>query len=158
MMNQNIDPESPCPCCSSKTYSHCCQPLHLGVKAALSPEQLMRSRFCAFYLGHFPYLIDTHHKNYLSGLTQQALSDGPQPNWLTLDIISFSELGHQGKVSFQAWFLDDNKLDAIHECSDFIKEDGRWYYTEGLQQDPVYPKRNALCVCGSGKKFKQCCL
>ncbi|MFT5789107.1 MAG: SEC-C motif-containing protein [Shewanella sp.] len=157
-MNLNTDPTVHCPCGSSKAYSRCCQPLHLGVTAALSPEQLMRSRFCAFYLGLFTYLIDTHHKNYLFDLTLQALSDGPQPNWLTLEVISSTETGNQGTVTFQAWFQDNNKLDAIHECSDFIKENGRWYYTEGVQHDPVYPKRNSLCVCGSSKKFKQCCL
>lgn len=158
MIKNNIKPKNLCPCCSDKTYHQCCQPLHLGSKTALSPEQLMRSRFCAFYLGLFTYLIDTHHKNYLFALTQEELCNSPQPNWLSLDVISFSEKGNQGTVTFQAWFLDNNKLDAIHECSDFIKVDGRWYYTEGLQQDPVYPKRNALCVCGSGKKFKQCCI
>ncbi|QQX82545.1 SEC-C domain-containing protein [Shewanella sp. KX20019] len=154
-----MDPTRPCPCCSLKTYNDCCQPLHLGVKA-LNPEQLMRSRFSAFYLGLFAYLIDTHHKNYLFDLTQQTLSDGPQPHWLTLDVISSNVIGDQGTVTFQAWFRDNksNALDAIHEYSNFIKENGRWYYTDGVQKDPVYPKRNALCVCGSSKKFKQCCL
>jgi len=157
-MNPNIDPTSSCPCSSNNTYSHCCQPLHLGVKAALSPEQLMRSRFCAFYLGLFAYLIDTHHKSYLFDLTLQNLTAGPHPHWLTLEVISFSEMGNQGKVTFQAWFRDNDTLNAIHECSNFIKENGCWYYTEGVQKDPVYPKRNALCVCGSSRKFKQCCL
>ena len=158
MTNPNNDPATECPCCSGTNYKNCCEPLHLEKAIASSPEQLMRSRFCAFYLGLFDYLIETQHKQYLCGLTSELLSEGPQPNWLCLEVIDSSVLDLQGKVTFQAWFKDNSKLDAIHESSDFIKENGRWYYTEGVQHSPVYPKRNEPCICGSKKKFKQCCL
>ena len=118
----------------------------------------MRSRFCAFYLGKFNYLIDTHHHSHLNGLTLEDLCEGQQPHWLALEVITSAEKGLTGSVTFQAWYKTDNKLDAIHESSDFIKEDGRWYYTEGQQHLAIFPKRNAPCVCGSQKKFKQCCL
>lgn len=158
MTNPNNDPVTECPCCSGNDYKHCCEPLHLKKVKASNPEQLMRSRFTAFYLGLFDYLIETHHQQHLCGLTAQVLSEGTQPNWLSLEVISSSESSLRGKVTFQAWFKDNNQLDAIHESSDFIKENGSWYYTEGVQHNPIYPKRNELCVCGSKKKFKQCCL
>lgn len=158
MTNPNNNPATDCPCCSGKNYKNCCEPLHLKKLKASDSEQLMRSRFTAFYFGIFDYLIETHHQEYLRGLTAQLLSEGAQPNWISLEVISASELAQQGKVTFQAWFKDNNQLDAIHESSDFILENGNWYYTEGVQHSPVYPKRNELCVCGSKKKFKQCCL
>ncbi|WOT06686.1 YchJ family protein [Shewanella youngdeokensis] len=158
-MTRNLnDPNHPCPCCSTKLFKDCCQPLHLGEIFAQSPAQLMRSRFSAFYMENYEYLISTHHVDYLCGLTEQTLRDSPSPQWLTLEVLSESESKNQGHVCFQAWFRADGELDAIHECSDFIKQGGQWYYTEGKQKAAVFPKRNEPCVCGSNKKFKQCCL
>ena len=37
-----------CPCGAGASYLTCCAPLHLGQRAAASPEQLMRSRYSAF--------------------------------------------------------------------------------------------------------------
>ncbi|MCF1613211.1 SEC-C domain-containing protein, partial [Serratia marcescens] len=30
----------------------------------------------------------------------------------------------------------------------------RWYYIDGTKPQPG---RNAMCPCGSGKKYKKCC-
>lgn len=157
MTNPNIDPQSLCPCCSKRTYKDCCQEFHLLKQLPQTPEQLMRSRFCAFYLAQYPYLIATHHPAYLNGLAEADLAKEPLPDWLSLDVITSSEKGLAGTVTFQAWYRLDNEIDAIHECSSFVKLDGRWLYTEGVQKSAVFPKRNGLCVCLSGKKFKQCC-
>ncbi|ABV87663.1 YchJ family protein [Shewanella pealeana] len=157
MTNHNIEAESLCPCCSGLSYQSCCQPFHLKTQIAQNPEQLMRSRFSAFYLNKFAYLIETHHPDFLNGLTEQNLAQEPLPDWLGLEVKSASEDGNQGRVTFQAWYQLDNELDAIHECSDFIKLEGKWFYTKGEQKAAVFPKRNDKCVCNSGKKFKQCC-
>lgn len=157
MTNLNFDANSPCPCCSGLTYQDCCQPLHLKLQVAQTPEQLMRSRFCGFYLKNYRYLIDTHHSDFLNGLNEQALAQEPLPQWLGLDLLSSEQNGDSGQVSFQAWYKLDNQLDAIHEISDFVKQDGCWFYTQGKQKAPTFPKRNDLCVCQSGRKFKQCC-
>ncbi|MGI9280290.1 MAG: SEC-C metal-binding domain-containing protein [Endozoicomonas sp.] len=58
----------------------------------------------------------------------------------------------------KAWFLnpDTDQEEAHHECSDFIKEQGRWYFIyPGIPAK--LPGRNAPCPCGSGKKYKKCC-
>ncbi|ABZ76506.1 conserved hypothetical protein [Shewanella halifaxensis HAW-EB4] len=157
MTNLNFAAESLCPCCSGATYQDCCQPLHLKIQIALTPEQLMRSRFSAFYLERYDYLIETHHLDYLNGLTAQNLAQEPLPQWLGLEVCSSHQDGNEGSVTFQAWYQLDNELDAIHECSDFIKQDEKWYYTQGEQKAAVFPKRNDKCICHSGKKFKQCC-
>lgn len=147
-----------CPCGSGAHYHTCCEPLHLNVRRADSPEQLMRSRYSAFYFEQFQYLINTHHPQYLGTLTVDDFGGEAQPKWLSLTVMSASNTMTTGKVTFQAWFEDAGKIDAIHECSDFIKEDNIWYYTQGVQYAPILPKRNVPCVCGSNKKFKQCCL
>ncbi|MBL4912041.1 YchJ family protein [Shewanella schlegeliana] len=157
MTNNKFSADSLCPCCSGANYQDCCQPLHQQKQIAQTPEQLMRSRFCAFFLKEYRYLIETHHSDHLDGLNEQALAQDPLPQWLSLDIISSEQDGDTGQVCFQAWYKLENELDAIHETSDFIKQDGRWFYTQGEQKTPILPKRNDKCVCHSGKKFKQCC-
>lgn len=147
-----------CPCCSSLPYAQCCEPLHMQQQQANSPLALMRSRYSAFVLALFDYLIDTHDANHRHDLTAADLAKPPHPHWLGLDIISHSSQGEKGQVTFKAWYRLDGQIDAIFECSDFILRDGRWYYTQGQQFDTALPGRNDPCICHSGKKFKQCCL
>ncbi len=117
----------------------------------------MRSRFCAFVYKEYNYLITTHHPEHLNGLTSDELAKGGETQWLSLEIISSSISNRGGQVKFQAWYDGDNGIDAIHELSDFVCEDGNWLYTKGEQYEAIFPKRNQKCICGSGKKFKQCC-
>ncbi|WP_411751462.1 SEC-C metal-binding domain-containing protein, partial [Serratia sp. (in: enterobacteria)] len=43
---------------------------------------------------------------------------------------------------------------AMHERSRFLRLEQRWYYIDGTKPQPG---RNAICPCGSGKKYKKCC-
>jgi len=48
----------------------------------------------------------------------------------------------------------------LHETSNFSVEDGKWRYHDGVLHDDcgkIKYGRNLPCVCGSNKKFKQCC-
>ena len=54
---------------------------------------------------------------------------------------------------------------VLHEKAEFAREDGAWIYTRPVREGPApvritAPKvgRNDPCPCGSGKKFKNCCL
>lgn len=157
------NPDTICPCGNTKddialSYTHCCKPFHKGLALPSTPEILMRSRYSAFVLKEYEYLIATHHSDYLNGLTAQALAQSEEPSWLSLDILSTRSRGQSGEVCFQAWYRDGGELDAIHECSAFECVDGRWFYTQGEQRAAILPKRNEPCVCNSGKKFKQCCM
>lgn len=136
-------------------YALCCQPYHEG-KLAQTPEQLMRSRYSAFVLKKHDYLIATHAPSYLNGLTASMLDSDNHSHWLGLTINSSQISGERGCVEFHAWYHQDG-LDAIHEVSQFIKQDGVWRYTTGKQLKTQLPKRNDPCICHSGKKFKQCC-
>lgn len=160
-INQPID--QPCPCGAQHNsaptcYQACCGRFHLSSERASSPEMLMRSRYTAFVINEYQYLLQTHHPDFLNGLTLEVLSDNPAVNWLSLDVLSSSMSENNGKVKFQAWYRDGDGIDAIHELSDFKRVNGIWLYTQGEQFPPIYPKRNDPCICHSGKKFKQCCL
>jgi SEC-C motif-containing protein len=159
-----------CPCGSQKRYQDCCQPLHLNLEQgsckAQTPEQLMRSRYSAFVLKNFDYILKTQHPDCVGDLTLASLNAGPHPDWLGLEVLHASQqeslidgmLHETGTVTFKAWYKQDGELDAIYECSQFIRQDGLWYYTQGQQMATKLPTRNDPCVCHSGKKFKHCCL
>ena len=54
---------------------------------------------------------------------------------------------------------------VLHEKAEFARHEGSWIYTRPLREGPApfkqaAPKvgRNDPCPCGSGKKYKHCCL
>ena len=117
----------------------------------------MRSRYCAYVLGETAYLRDTWHADFRPA---DLDADG-RIRWLGLVIIADSEQGDRASVEFEARFLRDGRVDALHEVSEFLRLDGRWLYTRGEQRPPGFkpwkPARNEPCPCGSGVKFKRCC-
>ncbi len=63
-------------------------------------------------------------------------------------------------VEFTAYYFENKSMYQLHETSNFIVEDGKWRYHDGeLHEDcgKIKYGRNLPCVCGSNKKFKQCC-
>jgi SEC-C motif-containing protein len=160
-MTIDLNPLCPCGQTTQKTpafYHVCCAPYHKAHSIPLTPEQLMRSRYSAFVMQEYMYLIQTHHPDYLNGLTVEMLAQSDQAQWLSLQVLSTKTDGNSGEVCFQAWYRDGDDIDAIHEYSQFLREDGKWLYTQGEMKAAVNPKRNDPCICNSGKKFKQCCL
>ncbi|TRY12223.1 YchJ family protein [Shewanella hanedai] len=152
-----------CPCGqinhnTAALYNDCCAPYHRADSLPQTPEQLMRSRYSAFVTKQHSYLIQTHHADHLNGLTTALLAENDETQWLSLQIISSKRQENTGEVCFQAWYRDTDDIDAIHECSQFVLENDKWFYTHGEMKEAVYPKRNEACVCNSGKKYKQCCL
>ena len=117
----------------------------------------MRSRYSAFALGENGYLWETWHADYRPG----DLDLDPGIRWLGLEILSFAESEDHAQVEFEARYLLDGRVDAIHELSDFVLAGDRWLYSRGEQLAPRFtpwkPARNEACPCGSGRKFKRCC-
>jgi len=64
-----------------------------------------------------------------------------------------------GSVDFTTRYIEGGQLSHLREKSEFLKEDNLWYYLRG-EADIKKSKleRNKPCPCGSGKKFKRCCL
>ncbi len=151
-----------CPCCSGASYQTCCEPSHLGEKPAGSPLSLMRSRYAAYALDNFEYVLDTYAHQQRLNLTVRDLADSAQGStWVKLDIHqSPPNHSNEGQVEFSAFYLVDSDLYEMRELSDFILEQGLWRYTSGhiITNSKIRTiKRNDACPCDSGKKYKKCC-
>ncbi len=147
---------SNCPCGQPQNYENCCQPLHLGKQVAADAATLMRSRFCAFVKQDIDYLINTLHPDQRRADDRQALQQTCQTTqWLGLKIIKTQSQGHQAEVEFVA-FYEDQPMGQLHEQSRFIYQDDQWFYVDGQFLPTVKLPRNEPCICGSGRKFKQC--
>ena len=157
-----------CPCGSGKALSECCGPLLASEQNADTAEQLMRSRYSAYVLNNDKYLASTWHPSMRSSDVDQ--NDQQKPDWQGLEILK-TVAGEpddtEGTVEFIARFKVNNRIGKLHERSRFIKEEGRWFYLDGEEQEATPPKtiirkekigRNEPCPCGSGKKYKRCCL
>lgn len=154
-----------CPCANTKddkpmAYSECCEPFHLGQKPT-SAEQLMRSRYSAFYLANGQYILDTHHRDFrdndsVDDYTQSAKAT----NWCRLEVLESQQFSDSATVEFKAYFISGDKLHSLHEISNFVLLEGQWLYTDGLYQPRSVSKiqRNDPCPCQSGVKAKKCCL
>ncbi|TPV59808.1 hypothetical protein FJ444_06500 [Aestuariibacter sp. GS-14] len=150
-----------CFCCSGQSYEHCCKPYHMGTHHAPTPEALMRSRYSAYCLQNWPYILNTYAEKTRSTLTEAMLAEhADEQTWLHLTIHARDGLGPE-QVDFSAYYAISKQCYVLHETSDFIKENGCWRYVTGLlHQDTgkLSTGRNDPCFCNSGKKYKQCCL
>ena len=146
-----------CPCQSGKNYDLCCGRFISHQTVAENAQQLMRSRFSAYALNKLDYLVESWHQDY----RPEYLQIDPGIKWLGLDIINYATQGDDATVEFEALLLVDQKVDAMHEKSQFVREQGRWLYATGEMMlpltKPFEPGRNTNCPCGSGLKFKRCC-
>jgi SEC-C motif-containing protein len=126
MLNQNTQI---CLCGSGINYSECCQLLHNG-SVAKNAESLMRSRYSAYVLGLYDYLARTWHASTLPNNLREKDADKTQ--WLGLKIKRFVELDEcHAEVEFVARYKIDGRAYRLHECSQFVCEEGRWLYING---------------------------
>jgi len=152
-------------CCrNSGNKSDMCCGLYLSGQALpKTPEQLMRSRYAAFFHKNIDYLIATRDPDYRQENDRQVLADTCNTTrWLGLVVMKIDEsqlaLG-VGYVEFAAFYDQkgtDRLHDQIHEKARFVNKDGRWVYCDGQLLPPVVWGRNQPCWCGSHKKFKKC--
>ena len=148
---------SQCPCGQGQ-YIDCCQPLHHGQIRAQSAEQLMRSRYSAFAKQQIDYIVQTTALGQQKALDVAAILNWSQVNqWLKLEIISHQEkiAKRHAQVEFKAHYQDGLKNQIHHEVSHFVQHQGVWYFLDPTTEIKISLKQ--ACLCGSGKKFKQCC-
>lgn len=146
-----------CPCGQGQ-YAVCCQPLHLKRQTAQTAEQLMRSRYSAFALQQIDYILETTALGQQVFLDRDAIADWSQANqWLKLEVVQ-----HQPKldkshalVEFKAYYHDGKQQHIHHEISHFVLHQQHWYFLDPTLDMQITMKQP--CICGSGKKFKQCC-
>lgn len=156
----------PCPCGSNKNYAECCGAFIEGQQAPSTPEALMRSRYTAYTKANTDYLLKTMKSPAKDRFDAKLSGEWTrQVQWVGLEVKKTSTELTKGFVEFIAYFKEQEKLKAIHERSEFRYEDGAWYYVDGKHlslNDETSRRtrmgRNDPCFCGSGKKYKQCCL
>jgi SEC-C motif-containing protein len=164
----SLQPNSPCPCGSGRTFAQCCEPVLKQQRRAATAEELMRSRFTAHALRDYAHL----HRTYLTTAREpyrpETEGDAEALSWTRLVVHSHETSPSKPDgafVEFSAYYQDDGAEHVIQEKSEFQRIAGEWFYTRAVRHGPApikatHPKvgRNDPCPCGSGKKYKQCCL
>ncbi len=142
-----------CPCGSNKLFEACCAPFLRNELLPATPEQLMRSRYSAFFTGNVNYLITTHHPSKHRADDRQTLAETiAETEWLSLRVLNASGTS----IEFVAFHKTHNRIGQLHEKSEFVFENGHWYYLSGVILPAIKLDRNDPCWCGSGKKLKKC--
>jgi len=156
-----------CPCGSNRDFAACCHRYHSGEAIPETAEALMRSRYSAYVVGNVDYLENTWHPSTRKAFDKQSTQrDMPAIQWQGLKILK-CEQGlkddDRGFVTFDAHYQNADTAYLLHERSRFLKQDGRWFYVDGVTKISQQSKklttigRNQTCPCGSGKKYKRCC-
>ena len=142
-----------CPCGSSKLFAACCAPFLKKEAQPTTPEQLMRSRYTAFYTGNVDYLMATQHPSTRQP-DERRLLEGTvnETEWLSLRVLN----AKANFVEFVAFHRTNDRIGQLHERSEFTLQSGRWYYLQGVTLPAIKLERNDPCWCGSGRKLKKC--
>jgi SEC-C motif-containing protein len=126
-----------CPCGTGLPTAECCgrlldgSALLGGSATAATAEQLMRSRYTAFALGDADHLLATWHPT----TRPRRLDLDPAVRWTGLDVLTTSGgslLTFAGTVEFRAHYVAGGGRGSQHETSRFVREDGRWFYLDGV--------------------------
>ena len=127
--------QSLCPCKSREPYASCCEPFHLGRAKPETAEQLMRSRFSAYFFRLSDYLVKTTHPDTREpDLGAHLKATIHSANWRFLTIIGSSKGGKgekTGKVEFLAEYFEGTEARELHERSRFKRFKGDWKYLDG---------------------------
>jgi SEC-C motif-containing protein len=156
----------PCPCGSGRNFESCCAPALTGQQLPATAEALMRSRFTAHVAHDWAYLHRTYGPTANTPFHPDT-RDVAAPGWSRLEIHSHETTADPDHsfVEFTAFFVDQNGEHPMLERSEFRRTGGKWLFTRTVRQGPAPVKssapkvgRNDPCPCGSGKKYKHCCL
>lgn len=157
-----------CPCGSGVEYVQCCQLFHKGTKQTSSAEMTMKARYSAYVKGEIGYIEKTHNPNKKEEFNvEEVTAWSKNAIWLGIEILNVhqgSERDHDGVVEFIASYMIEGKKLRHRERSSFQKINGEWFFMDGeminetVRRDGPKVGRNDNCPCGSGKKYKKCCL
>lgn len=157
-----------CPCGSKAEYDQCCGPYISGMKNPPTAEILMRARYSAYVKGEIDFIESTHSLEERDSLSvEETRKWSEESEWLGLEIIETEAGGEQdetGVVEFKANFKQEGNTYVHHERSTFKKLDGKWLFKDGKNIPQIVTRegdkvgRNDPCPCGSGKKYKKCCM
>jgi SEC-C motif-containing protein len=127
---------SPCPCGRADAkgkplaFERCCGPYLADFAGQPAPdaEALMRSRYCAFVREDAGHLLATWHATHRPA----EVTFEPRTKWLGLEVRAHRVIdAAHAEVEFVARSRHAGRAHRLHECSRFVREDGRWFYVEG---------------------------
>jgi SEC-C motif-containing protein len=125
-----------CACGSNRIAGQCCESIIDGKRDATTAEELMRSRYVAFTKADINYLMRSHHSKTRPMKDRKNIERWAKSvQWMGLVILSTEagkETDNQGMVEFRAIYLENGKLQEIHEKSLFEREDSKWVYISGV--------------------------
>ncbi len=154
-----MNTENNCPCGNNKPFAACCAPVLDDQSKAQTAEQLMRSRYCGYTLAKNEYLMESWAQETRP---RELDVEAASIQWLGLEVEECTKGGREdkeGTVTFTASFLSSGHLCKLHEKSRFIRHNTLWYYLDGeTESTTAKVGRNVPCPCGSGRKYKRCCL
>ncbi|MDD2759461.1 MAG: YchJ family protein [Methylomonas sp.] len=162
-MNTTTTDFETCLCGSGMAYSACCGLYHRGESLPGTAEQLMRSRFSAYARRDVDYLLTSWDAGKRPANIDFSRETAVWQKLQIVDCKKGSTKDNKGIVEFKAFYNLDGEDYFMHEISRFVKSGGRWQYLDGTIKAAgkvtvdANAGRNALCSCGSGKKFKRCC-
>ena len=90
----------------------------------------MRSRYSAYVRGLEDYLLATWHASTRPAALN--LATGLQPKWLGLQVKAQTQGDDTATVEFVARCRVGGRAQRMHELSRFLREDGCWYYVDGV--------------------------
>lgn len=90
----------------------------------------MRSRYSAFVLDRLDYLLATWHP---STRPAALAPNEPGRRWLGLEVrLQQQTDADHAEVEFVARSKCGGRADRLHEHSRFVREQGRWFYLDGI--------------------------
>lgn len=90
----------------------------------------MRSRYSAYVLGLMPYVAATWHASTRPAVAE--LTHDASVKWLGLDVRKHVANGDEATVEFVARSKSAGRAHRLHEISRFVREDGCWFYLDGV--------------------------
>jgi len=159
--------ETACPCGSGKDFAACCGPI-IGGAPAPTAEALMRSRYSAYVKGEIDYIETSLAREKRKRFDAEAAKQwSDNAVWQGLTIHAVEDGGPEdktGAVEFTAAYETGGQPTQHHEKARFRREGEHWLYVDGemvgatVRRESPKVGRNDPCPCGSGKKFKKCCM
>ena len=160
-----------CYCGNQQPFEECCDLIISGVNVAVSPEQLMRSRYSAYATKNAAYIYQTYASSSKKEQSiQEIQSWAEETQWLKLTIKHSDYIKNIDNsvdkelllptVEFCALYIHNKTFYQMSEVSRFTLENHQWRYADGDIAEHIeisHPKRNEPCLCQSNKKFKHCC-
>lgn len=116
-----------CPC-GGENYASCCGRFIDGGELPRTAAELMRSRYSAYVLKNDVYLKATWHP---STRPAEPLAQDDDVKWLGLEVRRHVPAGEAAIVEFVARYKIGGRAHRLHEISNFVREEGRWYYVDG---------------------------